>query len=107
MGFHEIVLLTSSLQHIESFEKYFEITKGYRLPIHAFLDLCGFDVRNFPLNAVDNSVLFSSPLVLISNFNLRGFCLRGLFFYPHINSVNRGMPVMLPEKDFDPIEELV
>ena len=40
--------------------------------IQAFLDF-----RNFQFNAVYNSILFSSPLVLLSNLDLRGF------FYCH------------------------
>ena len=58
------------------------------IQIQAFLDF-----RNFRFKAVDNSILFSFPLVLLSNFDLRGFCFRGFFLDPHINSVNRGMPV--------------
>ena len=58
--------------------------------LQAFLHFRGFDFRNFRFNAVYISILFSSPLVLLSNLDLRGFrC-------PHINSVNRGMPVLCP-----------
>ena len=42
---------------------------------------------------VYNSTLFSSPLVLLSNQDLRGFRLPRFFMCPHINSVNQGMPV--------------
>ena len=62
--------------------------------IQAFLVFRGFDFHNFLFTAVYNSILFSSPLVLLSNLNLRGFCFRGFFLSPHINSVNRGMPVL-------------
>ena len=46
----------------------------------------------FQFNVIYYSILFSSPLALISNLNLRGF-----FMCPHahINSVNRGMPVFI------------
>ena len=37
--------------------------------VQAFLDF-----RNFWLTAVYNSIQFSSPLVLLSNLDLRGFC---------------------------------
>ena len=42
--------------------------------VQAFLDFRGFDFRDFQFNAVYNSILFSSPLVLLSNLDLRGFC---------------------------------
>jgi hypothetical protein len=52
--------------------------------IQAFLDFRGFDFRNFLFNAAYNSILFSSPLVLLSNLDLCGFCFRGfLFVSPH------------------------
>ena len=52
--------------------------------VQAFLNFRGFDFRNFRFTAVYNSILFSSPLVLLSNLDLRGFCFP-LFFYvsPH------------------------
>ena len=65
--------------------------KIYGNTIQAFLNFRGFDFLDFRFNAVYNSILFSSPLVLLSNLNLR-FCFR-FFLCPHINSVNRGMPV--------------
>ena len=46
----------------------------------AFLDFRAFDFRGFPFTAVYNSILFSSPLVLLSNLDLRGFCFRGFSF---------------------------
>ena len=48
-------------------------------PIQAFLDFRGFDFRDFRFTAVYNSILFSSPLVLLSNLDLRGFCFGGFF----------------------------
>ena len=50
-----------------------------KFPIQAFL---GFDFRNF--TAVYSSNQFSSPLVLLSNYNLNGFCFH-VFLYvsPH------------------------
>ena len=61
--------------------------------VQAFLDFHGFDFRDFRFTAVYNSILFSSLLVLLSNLDLRDFCFRGFFWCPHINSLNRGMPV--------------
>ena len=63
----------------------------------AFLYFCGFDFRNFGLSAVYNSILFSSPLVLLSNLNLRGFLFPRFFMCPQIKSINWGMPV--PKKN--------
>ena len=62
--------------------------------IQAFLDFLGFDFCDFRFTAVYNSILFSSPLVLLSKLDLRGFyAFAVLFLCPHINSVNQGMPV--------------
>ena len=47
--------------------------------IQAFLDFYGFNFRNFQFTAVYNSFLFSFPLVLQSNLDLRGFCFCGVF----------------------------
>ena len=41
--------------------------------IQAFLDFRGFDFRHFRFTAVYNSILFSSPLVLLSNLDLCDF----------------------------------
>ena len=60
--------------------------------LQAFLDFRGFDFCNFWFNAAYNSILFSSPLVLKSNLDLRGFYFRGFLGGLHINS-NRGMPL--------------
>ena len=48
--------------------------KIYGNTIQAFLNFRGFDFRDFRFNAVYNSILFASPLVLISNLKFRGFC---------------------------------
>ena len=61
----------------------------------AFLDFRGFNFRNFWFTAVYNSILFSSPLVLLSNLDLRVSASAVFHLGPHINSVNRGMPVTL------------
>jgi hypothetical protein len=61
--------------------------------IQVFLNFRGFDFRDVQFNAVYNSILFSSPLVLLSNLDLRIF-----FVCHHFNSVNRGMPVVLNTK---------
>ena len=75
--------------------------------LQAFLDFRSFDFSNFWFSAVYNSILFSSPLVLLSNLDLGGFlelvdtnpmvfATAVFFMCPHINSVNQGMPV-IPE----------
>ena len=69
------------------------LMKIINFSLQVFLDFRGFDFRNFRFNAVYNSILFSSPLVLLGNLDLRSFCLPCFFMCPHINSVNRGMPV--------------
>ena len=64
-------------------------------PIQEFLDFRGFDFRDFLFNVVYDSILFSLPLVLLSmELQFTQFLLCADFFMcPHINSVNRGMPV--------------
>ena len=47
---------------------------GTLFKVQAFLDFCGFQ-----FNAVYNSILFSSPLVLLSNLDLRDFCFPQFF----------------------------
>ena len=49
------------------------------IPLQAFLNFRGFAFRDFRFNAVYNSILFFSPLVLLSNLDFRGFCF-GVFF---------------------------
>ena len=39
----------------------------------------GFDFRDFRFTAVYNSIIFSSPLLLLSNLDLRGFCFHVFF----------------------------
>ena len=59
------------------------------MQLQAFLDFRGFDFRDFQFTLVYNSILFSSLLVLRSNLDL------GVFFVsPHLNSLNREMPVL-------------
>ena len=55
--------------------------------IPAFLDFRGFNFHNFCFNAVFNSILFSSPLVLPSELDIRSFFPWVCFVCPHINSV--------------------
>ena len=56
--------------------------KHYGVP--AFLD--------FRFNVVYNSILFSSPLVLLCNLDFYAvFSFRGFFMCPHINIVNRAI----------------
>ena len=50
------------------------------VPVQAFLDFLVFDFRGFQFTAIYNSILFSSPLALLSNLDLRGFCFRGFSF---------------------------
>ena len=52
-----------------------------------------FDIRNFRFTAVYDSILFSSPLVQLSNHDFRGFASAVFLLYPHINSLNQEMPV--------------
>ena len=65
--------------------------KDYAHVLQAFLDFRSFEIHDFLFAAVYNSIIFSSPLVLLSDLDLQGFC---FFLYPHINSVNQGMPVV-------------
>ena len=58
---------------------------------NSFLDFCCFHFCDFRFNPVYNSILFSSPLILLSNLYLGGFCFPSPFFMcPHINNVNWG-----------------
>ena len=55
-----------------------------RNTVHEFLDFLGFDFSDFPFNGVYNYILFSSPLVLLSNLDLCGFCFpRFCYVSPH------------------------
>ena len=45
----------------------------YSFQVQAFLYFHGFDFRDFRFTAVYNSILFSSPFVLLSNLDLHGF----------------------------------
>jgi len=64
--------------------------------LQAFLDFRGFNFRDFLFNLVYNFIVFFSPLVLLlSNLDLWGFRLPQFFICPLINSINRGMPVLL------------
>ena len=60
--------------------------------MQAFLHFRGFDFHYFWFTAVYDSILFSSPVVLLSNLDLHSFCFH-FFLCPHINRINRGMPV--------------
>ena len=50
-----------------------------------------FLICNFQFNGVYISILFSIPLVLLSNLDLSVFCFHGFFMCPQINNVNQGM----------------
>ena len=49
-----------------------------------------FDLTRF----IYNAILFSSPLVLLSNLELCSFCFPWFFICPHIISINLDMPVL-------------
>ena len=52
--------------------------------LQAFLDFRGLDFRDFRFNAVYNYILFSSPLVLLSNLDFPGFHFPRFFYVsPH------------------------
>ena len=78
-----------------------EITKHVNPPaetlsmyiVQASFDFCGFDFFGIQFTATYDPILFSSPLVLQSNLNLRSFGFRAACVCPHINSINGGMPV--------------
>ena len=97
--------LSEELNHVSINPKYdnrlfVELPVQYKKTtssVQAFLDFLGFDFRNFRFTAVYNSILFSSPLVLLSKdwpvkksanfFSI--FCYKKvqkmiLFFYVHI-----------------------
>ena len=58
--------------------------QGIKFTIQAFLDFHGFDFRYFRFNAVYNSIISSSPFVVLCNLDLCGFCFCGfLFVSPH------------------------
>ena len=61
--------------------------------LQAFLDFHDFNYRGFPFTAVYNSIICSSPLVLLSNLDLHSLCFRFFFFCVPTNSVNRGLSV--------------
>ena len=48
--------------------------------LQAFLDFRSFDFRDFLFTTVYNSIQFSSPLVLLSNPDLRSFCFPWVFY---------------------------
>jgi hypothetical protein len=74
--------------------------------LQAFLDFRGFDFRDFRFTAVYNSILFSSPLVLLRNLTLLGFCFCGFMFVsPNIQRKWRNacisLEVPLPDSAFE------
>ena len=90
-GLHLVICQFSPIIALVSFfhtaNTYSGITVETGTPIkgvQAFLDFRGFDFRGFRFTAGYNSILFSSPLVLLSNLDLRSFCFRGFYFVsPH------------------------
>ena len=77
-GSKRLVFCSSNLQKMQ------DIKLSLKITIQAFLDFRGFDFRNIQFNEVYNSILSSSPLVLLSNLDLCSFCFRGFFFVsPH------------------------
>ena len=74
----------SSLQ-LELFFTFHLFYENSNFQAQAFLDFRGFDFRgfdfrNFLFNAVYNSILFFSPLVLLSNLDLRSFRFPQFFY---------------------------
>ena len=64
----------------KNFKKTFYILCKYRHSSISAVLISGI----FPFTVVYNPILFSSPLVLLSNLDLRGFCFRGFSFgSPH------------------------
>ena len=53
------------------------------LHVQAFLDFRSFNFRDFQFNAVYNSIIFSFPLVLLSNLDLRGFRFPRFYVSPY------------------------
>ena len=51
----------------------------HKINIQAFLNFRSYDSLNFWFNAFYDSILFSSPLVLLSNLDLRGFRFRQFY----------------------------
>ena len=94
---HVVYLVNLKFKDCFSIDASADIHIAIHIAIHryvqAFLDFRGFNFRDFQFKAVYNSILFSSPLVLLSNLDLCCFCFPCFFMCPHINSVNQGMPV--------------
>ena len=89
-----------STSHISCLWKYYKIQSFcmYKNNVQAFLNFHGFDIHDFQFTAIYNSILFFSPLVLLSKLDLQGFRFPHLFMCPLNNSVNRGIPVLSSEK---------
>ena len=71
------------------------ISDGTALFVHPshVSDFLGFASPNFCCNVVYKSILFSSPLVLLSNLDLCGFCFRGFLFVSCTQLGNQMVPV--------------
>ena len=54
--------------------------------LQTFLDFCGFNFCHFWFTMVYNSILFSSPLVLLNNLNSCGFCFRIFLCVPTLTA---------------------
>ena len=85
---------TRNIISTEKLHKWLQL-QFFKYYLQAFLDFCGFDFTDFRFNVVYNSIQLSSPLVLLSNRDLRCFRFPRFFYVSHINSINRGMPVFV------------
>ena len=65
---------------LDCFLQNFQGLISMKIKLAAFLDFCCFGFCNFQFNEVYNSILFSSPLVLLSNLDLRDFWFWGFIF---------------------------
>ena len=57
--------------------------------IKTYTDISRFPRFSFPGFLIYNSILFSSPLVLLSNLDLHGFSFRVFFLSPHYQCLSR------------------
>ena len=79
----KIVQSLKHFEHLAVSEKLLFDTLNANV-LQAFLDFRGFDFRDFRFTVVYDSIPFFPPLVLLSNFDLHGFCFRVFFFVsPH------------------------
>ena len=73
--------------------------------VQTFLDFHSFDFCNFQFTAVHNSILFSSPLVLLKVISIYAVFASAFFLCPHINNINQGMPVFIYSLNLYPSQD--